>query len=240
MSSHSGARLVTRDLARKASRQIPDRKCDGEVGVWAYCATRRRLLVVTGAGLLAPPARILAAEPVDMRRFGAIGDGPCIDSPAINRVIDAAAENGGGAVRVSAGLYAGHNHWHNSLIRGANPHDMAILGPGHPSGPGLNRSCDFESDLPRAEAPGVANKAVALKNCHNVILRDFAILKGGHFAILATEVDNPVIDGLRFDTDRDGMDIDCCGNVAVSNRIVNYPGTTGSASRVPMGLVLRA
>ena len=30
--------------------------------------------------------------------------------------------------------------------------------------------------LPKAESPGVANKAIALKNCHNVLLRDFSLL----------------------------------------------------------------
>src|SRR6266496_3506073 len=76
---------------------------------------------------------------------------------------------------------------------------------------------------PKAEDPGVANKAIALKNCRNVLLRDFSILHGGHFGILATGVDNLTIDNLRIDTNRDGMDIDCCRNVRVSNCSVNSP-----------------
>jgi hypothetical protein len=36
-----------------------------------------------------------------------------------------------------------------------------------------------------AEQAGVGNKAIALKNCHNVLLRDFSILKGGHFGLAA-------------------------------------------------------
>src|SRR3978361_1289540 len=74
-----------------------------------------------------------------------------------------------------------------------------------------------------AEQPGVGNKAIALKNCHNVLLRDFSIWKGGHFALLATGVDNLTIDNLLVDTDRDGFDIDCCRNVRVSNCTVNSP-----------------
>ena len=70
---------------------------------------------------------------------------------------------------------------------------------------------------------GIGNKSIALKNCHNVILRDFSILHGGHFAILATGVDNLTIDNLKIDTNRDGMDIDCCRNVRVSNCSVNSP-----------------
>src|SRR6201992_159214 len=69
----------------------------------------------------------------------------------------------------------------------------------------------------------MGNKTIALKNCHNVLLRDFSILKGGHFGILVTGVDNLTIDNLKIDTDRDGMDIDCCKNVRVSNCTVNSP-----------------
>ncbi len=117
----------------------------------------------------------------------------------------------------------GHNHWHNSLIWGENIHDVSILGPGLIWGEGLSRGFG----KPRAEAPGVGNKAIALKNCHNVLLKDFSILKGGHFGILATGVDNFTIDNLKIDTDRDGMDIDCCRNVRVSNCSVNSPWDDG-------------
>jgi thioredoxin reductase (NADPH) len=48
-------------------------------------------------------------------------------------------------------------------------------------------------------------------------------LEGGHFAILATGIDNLTIDNLVIDTDRDGMDVDCCRNVRVSNCTVNSP-----------------
>jgi polygalacturonase len=75
----------------------------------------------------------------------------------------------------------------------------------------------------QAEQPGVGNKTIALKNCRNVQFRDFSILKGGHFGLLLTGVDNLIIDNLTIDTDRDGMDIDCCRNVHVSNCTVNSP-----------------
>ncbi len=79
----------------------------------------------------------------------------------------------------------------------------------------------------QAEQPGVGNKAIALKNCRNVIFRDFSILKGGHFGLLLTGVDNLTIDNLTIDTDRDGIDIDCCHNVRVSNCFVNSPWDDG-------------
>ena len=125
----------------------------------------------------------------------------------------------------------GHNHWHNSLIWGENIHDFSISGPGLIYGKGLsfgaNRSQRGNYPIYVAEQAGVGNKAIALKNCHNVILRDFSILKGGHFGLLLTGVDNLTIDNLKIDTDRDGIDIDCCQNVRVSNCTVNSPWDDG-------------
>ena len=114
----------------------------------------------------------------------------------------------------------GHNHWHNSLIWGEQLHDISISGPGLIWGKGLSRG---EGQPPQAEDPGVGNKSIALKNCRNVVLRDFSILRGGHFGILATGVDNLTIDNLRIDTNRDGMDIDCCRNVRIAHCSVNSP-----------------
>ena len=114
----------------------------------------------------------------------------------------------------------GHNHWHNSLIWGEQIHDVSISGPGLIWGKGLSRG---EGPPPRAETPGVGNKSISFKECRNVVLRDFSILHGGHFGILATGVDNLTINNLRIDTNRDGMDIDCCRNVHISCCSVNSP-----------------
>ncbi|MGD0631330.1 MAG: glycosyl hydrolase family 28-related protein [Terracidiphilus sp.] len=123
----------------------------------------------------------------------------------------------------------GHNHWHNSLIWGEDIHDFSISGTGLIWGKGLSRGYFRPGDLApyAAEQAGVGNKAIALKNCRNVVLRDFSMLKGGHFCLLLTGVDNVTIDNLKMDTDRDGMDIDCCQNVRVSNCTVNSPWDDG-------------
>ena len=212
----------------------------------------------------------------NVREYGAAGDGKSIDTPAVNRAIEAAAAAGGGTVRFPAGTYAcfsirlksnitlaletgatilaaegaeydyaepngewepyqdfGHNHWHNSLIWGEGLNNIAILGPGLIWGKGLSKGY---GPGPKAEQQGVGNKAIALKNCRSVLLRDFAILKGGHFGILATGVDNLIVDNLTIDTDRDGMDIDCCRNVRVSNCSVNSPWDDGICLKSSYGL----
>lgn len=213
----------------------------------------------------------------DVRRFGAKGDGKAIDSPAINKAIEAAAAVGGGMVHLPAGQYLcysihlksnvglwlgpgsviiaadslppgvsggyddpesnqpweayqdfGHNHWHNSLIWGVGLHDISITGPGRIWGRGLSRSNGPDNRNPAdRRTQGVGNKSIGLKNCHNVLLKDFQILKGGWFGILATGVDNFTIDNLTIDTNRDGMDIDCCRNVHISNCSVNSPRDDG-------------
>jgi polygalacturonase len=59
----------------------------------------------------------------------------------------------------------GHSHWHNSLIWGEKLVDISILGPGTIYGQGLTREGPHQ-------AP-VGNKAIALKLCRNVTLKEF-------------------------------------------------------------------
>jgi polygalacturonase len=122
----------------------------------------------------------------------------------------------------------GHSHWKNSLIYGEGLHDISILGPGLIWGKNLTRS----TNVPE----GGGNKTISLKLCYNVTIRDVSVLHGGHFAILATGVDNLTIDNLRVDTDRDGFDIDCCKNVRVSNCTVNSPFDDGICLKSSFGL----
>src|SRR5947207_165789 len=144
----------------------------------------------------------------------------------------------------------GHTHWHNSLIWGENLTNVSILGPGMIWGKGLVRTgaqsrsqqqndalnakranepkTPFGYPNPRdAVEPGWGNKSIALKNCRNVLIRDITILHGGHFAILATGVDNFTIDNVKIDTNRDGIDVDACKNVRISNCSVNSPFDDG-------------
>ena len=121
----------------------------------------------------------------------------------------------------------GHVHWRNALISGVDLQDIAIVGGGLIHGEGLARDWHDEDGRAGSRKPGVGDKAIALKNCHNVLVRDIRILKGGWFGILATGVDNLTIDNVTVDTNRDGFDIDCCRNVRVSNCTVNTPYDDG-------------
>lgn len=83
---------------------------------------------------------------------------------------------------------------------------------------------------------GVGNKSIALKHCRKVTFRDFTIEHGGHFAILATGVDNWTVDNLMIDTNRDGIDFDCCQNVRVVNTSVNSPRDDAICPKSSYGL----
>jgi polygalacturonase len=74
-----------------------------------------------------------------------------------------------------------------------------------------------------AAMEGLGNKAIALKNCRRVTIRDLTIFRAGHFAILPTGVDDFTIDNVRIDTQRDGINLDACRNVRVSNVAINAP-----------------
>jgi polygalacturonase len=255
------------------------------------------------------PEHLKADLVYDVRRFGATGDGKKLDTPAINKAIDAANKAGGGTVYCPAGTYLcysirlksnialyldqgatilaadnpldpaekgydppepnewdpyedfGHSHWHNSLIWGENLENISILGPGRIDGKGLTTGGNPRrraatqpgaSEALKAEAAtrvaappanrattkfgypggdtlpaGIGNKAIALKLCKNVIFKDFTIYRGGHFAILATGVDNFTLNNLKIDTNRDGVDLDCCRNVRMSDCTINSPSDDG-------------
>jgi len=115
---------------------------------------------------------------------------------------------------------SGHSHWENSLIWGIDLENVSILGTGWINGKNLYK------DWIRGSVQN-ANKAISLYRCKNVIMRDISIIHGGWFAILATGIDNLTIDNLKIDTNRDGIDIDCCRNVHVSNCSVNSPYDDG-------------
>lgn len=109
----------------------------------------------------------------------------------------------------------GHSHWKNSLIWGINLQDITISGPGNIDGKGLTRE--------ESRRDGVGNKAISLKECKNVTLKDLSMFRCGHFTLLATGVDNLTLNNLKVDTNRDGFDIDCCKNVRISRCSVNTP-----------------
>ena len=140
----------------------------------------------------------------------------------------------------------GHSHWRNSLISAVDVEDIRIDGPGLIDGRGLTRegpgsrwrkqAGEFPLSMRNLSAEemailspevsamaGLGNKTIGLCRARNVTLRDFTILNGGHFAVLATGVDDLTIENLFIDTNRDGLDIDGCRRVTIRGCRVNTP-----------------
>lgn len=204
-----------------------------------------------------------SAKVINVKSFGAVGDGKHIETKAFNRAIEKASKHPGDIVYVPAGQYRcysihlksnvtikldkdatilaavpdelngydapehnpdsvyqdfGHSHWHNSLIWGEGLENVTLCGEGMIDGTDvLTRG----SGKNRRTKVVTANKALAMKNCNNVKITGLRFLNCGHFAMLLTGVDNLLIEDVIADTNRDGIDIDCCEDVVVRRCKIN-------------------
>ena len=117
----------------------------------------------------------------------------------------------------------GHTYFHNSLIWAEGQQNVSITGHGMIDGEGLTKRDTEKAGNVQGGSIGTGDKAIALKLCRNVTIRDITIYRGGHFAIITTGCDIGTIDNVTIDTNRDGIDIDCCKYFTVSNTKVNTP-----------------
>lgn len=153
----------------------------------------------------------------------------------------------------------GHSHWHNSLIWAEDAEDIAILGKGRIDGEGLTRNgpgtpwsaqrgerplsmahmatadvARLEQD--RAAMQGQGNKAIALARCRRVAIEDLTIFRAGHFAILASEVEDLRCIGLTIDSNRDGIDLDGVRRATVAHCRVNTPNDDAIVLKTSLAL----
>ena len=117
----------------------------------------------------------------------------------------------------------GHTYFHNSLIWAENQHNVSITGQGTIDGKGLTKKDTEKGGNLMGGSIGTGDKAIALKNCRNILIRDITIFRGGHFAIITTGCELGTVDNVTIDTNRDGFDIDCCKYMTVSNCKINTP-----------------
>lgn len=117
----------------------------------------------------------------------------------------------------------GHTYFHNSLIWAEDQDNVSITGHGIIDGEGLTKKDTEHAGNVQGGSIGTGDKAIALKLCRGITIRDITIYRGGHFAIIATGCESGVIDNVTIDTNRDGIDIDCCKYLSISNCRVNTP-----------------
>lgn len=142
----------------------------------------------------------------------------------------------------------GHTYFANSLIYGADLHDVMIYGKGLIDGSALNdkgeleqvlMGGDPEEPLRRSDrghrGEWFGNKGISLVRCVNVSLCDFSIVAGGHFAIIAICVKNMFVDHILLDTNRDAFDVDCCQHVTIRNSTFNSLTDDGIVMKASYG-----
>lgn len=115
----------------------------------------------------------------------------------------------------------GHTFFHNSLIWADGEKNIAVTGKGFIDGVGLTKKDKEKAGIVEGGGVDTGDKAIAFKLCKNVRISDVTIYRGGHFAIIVTGCENTIIDGIIVDTNRDGVDIDCCKNLVIKNSVVN-------------------
>ncbi len=166
---------------------------------------------------------VIAAAKTDIRSSyeKQLGEGGNYDEPEINLYV---------------GLQDhGHSYFANSLIYGADLENIMIYGKGLITGGRFDKESGILEYVLQGGDPAeplfrdknghkgewFGNKAIALVRCKNIVLSDFSLTIGGHFAVIAEGCENMYIDKVLIDTTRDALDIDCCQNVTVKSTVCN-------------------
>lgn len=121
----------------------------------------------------------------------------------------------------------GHTFFHNSLIWADGEKNISITGKGFIDGVGLTKKDKEKAGIVEGGGVDTGDKSIAFKLCQNVKIKDITIYRGGHFAIIVTGCKKTLIDGVTIDTNRDGVDIDCCKDLVIRNCTVNTPSDDG-------------
>jgi polygalacturonase len=158
---------------------------------------RREFLKLMGAGMAGAGAATLAGPGAhaevasvpgagtkavfDVKLYGAVGDGATIDTPAINKAIEAAYSAGGGTVRFPAGTYACYSiHLKSNVVLYLEP-GATILAASVPEGGSTSGSY---YDAPESNKPWENYQDFGHNHWHNSLIwgeniHDFAILGTG-------------------------------------------------------------
>ena len=117
---------------------------------------------------------------------------------------------------VEAGPDGRYPRWSGSLIYAEGIHDAAVVGPGLIDGSDVVTR-GFGTDIPYP----VPSRIFTVRESRNLLFRDFSVRMGGARVMWLVGADNVTIHNLRIDSNRDGIDIDCCRHVRMSDCTVN-------------------
>lgn len=180
------------------------------------------ILLASNVNLCLEEGAVLTAAKTDIRHSyqKQEGEGGNYDEPEVNTYVGIQDH--------------GHTYFANSLVYGADLENVMIYGKGLFTGGRFGEDGILEyvlqggdpAEPTSREAKGhqgewFGNKGIALVRCKNVVLTDFSVTIGGHFAIIAEGCENLYAEHLLVDTTRDAFDIDCCRNVTVRHTVCN-------------------
>ena len=151
-------------------------------------------------------------------------------------------------------LYAGlqdhgHSYFANSLLYGADLENIMIYGRGLITGGHFDEETgileyilqggDPKDPLHRSDrghrGTWFGNKGLALVRCKHVVLQDFSLTIGGHFAVITEGCTDLYVDNVLIDTTRDAFDIDCCQDVTVRHTTCNSLTDDGLCLKASFG-----
>jgi hypothetical protein len=204
--------------------------------------------------LLLSAACLATAADVNIREYGAKGDGKTLDTRAIQAAIDAASAAGGGRVVVPCGVYkvgclvlkdnvdlhvqsgavvlgspdiqdypeiihkfesrTNKLYAKHFVVFAEGAKNIAITGQGAIDG---NGDTHFQQLRPQNLRPYL----VRLVNCEQVTIRDIRLLAAANWTCHLLGCRDVLVDGMtirnKTRANRDGLDIDSCQRVTVSN-----------------------
>lgn len=142
----------------------------------------------------------------------------------------------------------GHTYFANSLLYGIEIENVMISGKGLFTGGRFDENGILEyvlhGDDPAEPTDRLANghhgewfgnKGIALVRSKNIVLKDFSITIGGHFAIITEGCENLYVEDVLVDTTRDAFDIDCCKDVTVLRTTCNSLTDDGLCLKASFG-----
>jgi Glycosyl hydrolases family 28 len=192
----------------------------------------------------------LQAQPLNIRDYGAKGDGKTLDSRAIQSAIDRASEQGGGVIAVPAGRFlcgtlflktnielhlspgavllgstnlADYDTTHPHLILAEQADNVAITGTGKIDGQGY---CFYDTIPAYWTAKPRPQPWIKFDKCTRVRIHDIQLFDSPSHVLVLDQCDDVVVEGITIKCDprspnTDGIDVTDSRNVMIANCYLN-------------------